>query len=410
MAVVSTPNTAGQFGQSNRYRSCGAVREPQTVPPGGPRVGLVQAVKTLPGLLVVWSYTTGRWERLQRPRSDSNETTASHEDVTVTRSIESTDGGLVGTVRIRSTSSEPVVLVHVVDEFPADLPVEAVGFQNGEAPDSGEITPQRASMKQAVEDEPVRIRYGLKLSEPVEGVELGPPVIRGVETAAMTRSKASPSDGGGPSSGDSETPDSSGSSSSTPSGSAGGTPGPAAGGAEEQVTDGGEGGDRRSVEARIDWLSARVGEFAAYTDALEELIDQHGTAPEFIDRIEGEVAGLDERLDDVDDRLGSLRDRADDIESGVREDVDRIEGTLEDQAAEREALEGRIDGLESELGEVREAVRSVEGDVSGVSEEVSAMCEDLDAIRAEVDRLSEMGESLADVFEPLAGQETPADD
>jgi len=374
-------------------------------------------VKTLPGLLVTCSYTTEWWERLQRPRSDSNETTASHEDVTVTRSIESTEGGLVGTVRIRSTSEEPVVLVHVVDEFPADLPVEAVGFQNGEGPDSGNITPRRASMKQAVEDEPVRIRYGLKLSEPVEGVELGPPAIRGVETAAMTRSKASPSDGGERSSGDSETPESSSSSSSTPSGSAGGTPGPTASGTEERVTDGGDGSDRRSVEARIDWLSARVGEFAAYTDALEELIDEHGTAPEFIERIEGEVASLDDRLDDVDDRVGSLRDRADDIESSVEDDVDRIdadidrvEDTLADHSAERDALEGRIDDLESELGEVRESVRSVEGNVSEVSEEVSAMREDIEAVRSEVDRLSEMGESLADVFEPLAGQPAPADD
>lgn len=357
------------------------------------------------------SYTTGRWEGLQRPRSDSNETTASHEDVTVTRSIESTDGGLVGTVTIRSTSEEPVVLVHVVDEFPADLPVEAVGFQNGEGPDSGEITPRRASMKQAVEDEPVRIRYGLKLSERVEGVELGPPVIRGVETAAMTRSKAPQSDGGEPSSGDSETPDSSSSSSSTPSGSAGGTPGPAASETGRRATDGGEdGSDRRSVEARIDWLSARVGEFAAYTDALEELIDEHGTAPEFIDRIEGEVDSLDERLDDVDDRVEGLQDRADEIESGVEEDVDRIEGTLEDHSAEHDSLEGRIDDLDTELEEVRESVRSVEGDVADVSEEVGAMREDLAAVRAEVDRLSEMGESLADVFEPLAGQTATADD
>ncbi len=316
----------------------------------------------------------------------------------------------MGTVTIRSTSSEPLVLVHVVDEFAADLPVEAVGFQKGEGPDSGDITPQRASMKQAVEDEPVRIRYGIRLSEPVERVELGPPAIRGVETATMTRSGTSQSDSGEPSSaGGSATPGSSGSSSSTSPGSAG-IPGPATGSAETSAIDSGEGRDRRSVEARVDWLSARVGEFAAYTDALEELINEHGTAPELIDRLEGEIAGLDERLDDVDDRVDGLQDRAEGIESGVEDDVQRIEDSLEDGSAERDALEGRIDGLESELGEVRESVRAVEGEVSEVSEKVSAMREDLDAVRTEVNRLTEMGESLADVFEPLAGQGAPADD
>ncbi|MEF8973970.1 MAG: hypothetical protein V5A15_03675, partial [Haloarcula sp.] len=117
---------------------------------------------------------------------------------------------------------------------------------------------------------------------------------------------------------------------------------------------------RRSVDARIDWLSARVDEFAAYTTALEELIDDHGTAPEFMERMEGNLEDLEGRLesvqadvdsiqeahrtatedlhrktDDLDQRLDEARTtleaELDDIDDRVSDEVERIDGRVSDE-------------------------------------------------------------------------------
>lgn len=124
-------------------------------------------------------------------------TVVSNENVDVTRRLVRKGGGLIGVVEIRPTGQKPVAMVHVVDRFPEDLPIEAVGFSAEAGPEAGDITPRRASIKQTVEDEPVEIHYGIKLSGPVESVEFGPPEIRTVETAELTRSGNSRTDGGG---------------------------------------------------------------------------------------------------------------------------------------------------------------------------------------------------------------------
>lgn len=89
-----------------------------------------------------------------------------------------------------------MTLVHVVEEFPADLPVDAVGFKPDEGPEMGDVTSQRASIKETVESETVRIKYGIKLAEPVETVQFDSLTIEDVETAEMTRSTATQTDGG----------------------------------------------------------------------------------------------------------------------------------------------------------------------------------------------------------------------
>ncbi|WP_336136881.1 hypothetical protein [Natronomonas amylolytica] len=459
---------------------------------------------------------------MTRNETRPDETVVSHENVVVSREFTTKDEGIVVTLRLRSTDEQPAT-VHVTDEFPAALPIEAVCFNPEKGPNSGDITPQRASIEQPLDDEPVEVEYGISLSESVEEVQLGPPTIREVATG-ITRGASRQTDDGarsstieswdfGPSksfsslipslgSGSSEPDDSDAMESAdgtsntnleppeTDGGGPGENPPEPEGGAlddaspesiEEAVErvnveddtdsssveasehvgteeDGPEaendetvevaleekrgdtselGGDtesaseetieaaledgpydtsepenrteaeddsestgderspetRRSLELRIDHLSARIEEFAAYTAGLEELLDDHGTASTFIDRMEEELATLDEGLQSTRDDVDAVRENHDEDVSDLRERTDRLD----------ERLDGVREDFETGLEDVHDRVETVEDDVQALREEVGEL-------RAEVAELENLRESLADALTPSASTEGSVDD
>lgn len=477
----------------------------------------------------------------------TEEVSVSNDAVTVTRLLRKKDDGIVGTIEITPTGQRPVVLVHVVDEFPADLPVEAVGFKADREPEMGNVTPQQVSIKQTVENNSVQIEYGIMLSEPVEMVQFDPPTIQGVETADMTRSTASHTDEGEPSTANTdengtsskpfsslipslsrnsvrtEHPDEDQSQETTAeiqSSETTETDGQGEDGAsnaaiesaieqadeldttdtetaetestsgkgqvsdgEPPATDGGEAtaspahdtesptdaeqtasepswkteqGKRRSVSVRIDRLSARVEEFAAYAESLEALIDDHGTAPEFIDRMEGGLADLDARVESIrqevntveethDEDVDDLREKTDGLEhrldsarqtletelddvrgqvGDIRSQVDRVDDTVEridteltDQGSavediedDLEGLDDRVSGVEDDLHNVQATIESVEDDVAAVSGDVRAMREEMESLQETVESLNEFRDSLAYAFEAPAGTTDSNDD
>jgi hypothetical protein len=478
-----------------------------------------------------------------------DETVVSHENVVVSREFTTKDEGIVVTLQLRSTDEQPAT-VHVTDEFPASLPIDAVCFNPEKGPSSGDITPQRASIEQPVDDEPVEVEYGISLSESVEEVQLDSPTIREVATG-ITRGASRQTDDGAPSStieswdfgpsksfsslipslgSESSEPDSSdamessdGTSNTNPQSAEtdGGEPNDASPETEsdgpddaspeaieeavERIhveddatdsstveegehagaeTDGSEpendetveaaleeslgddsepeedaesvsekaieaaleespsdnaelGGNaksvsdetieaaleespqnsseseddtepeddsesvsdepasetRQSIELRIDHLSARVEKFAAYTAGLEELLDDHGTASTFVDRMEEELATLDEGLQSTRDDVDAVRESHDEDVSDLRERTDRLDARLDSVR----------DDFETGLEDVHDRVETVEDDVQALREEVGEL-------RAEVAELKHLRESLADVFTPSASTEGSVDD
>lgn len=439
------------------------------------------------------------------------ETVTSHDGVVVRRALARQDGGLVGTLRIEPTGETPVT-VHVVDEFPATLPIDEVGFRPDAEPESGEISTRGATVTQPVDDEPVVIEYGLELDGEVSDLAFDSPTIRDVVPADGGGSPVPRPDGGEQSSANAEaTTGSDGSSSSlssmiprfgggtsepddadsgSPAGGTGSdstpvepssdaieraieevdpdpeaaaTPGDDAG-AEASAVDGVDTDDtqpssddtvstgdaaeapRRSVDLRLDRLSARVEEFATYATALEDLIDAHGHGATIVDRVDEDLDDLESRveslrddLETVEDRNGdaldALREQADDLEAQVEatedalsadvedlrkhvhDEVSRLDTGLANQGAkvdeartDVDALEGRVAGVEDEIQGVRETVLEVQAEFASLSDDVEAMRDELTALRTEVGELAEVRESLADVFDPPSGDEVPSGD
>ena len=412
--------------------------------------------------------------------SDNKTATVSANGILVERTLSVEDGWVVGTIQVESISQRPDV-VHVVEEFPDDLPVESVGFKRDDPPSDGEITPQRVSVRLPVEDDAVSVDFGIELADPVSDVAFEEPLIERVDAADPSNSVAQTDGGENPAAqtdGDAATAapqsaDGSGATGGTdaPEGADGASPSASGGGQQgvyapstsvKDVIRGADTGDadeddgtgestqvqspRRSVETRLDYLSARVDEFAAYTTALESFLDEQGTAQEFIDRVDEEVAELaaaveevsadvdavretnqdlgDElrrRADDLEARIedaqGAVEDDLDDVRAKVDDDVARLDAHLDDQVedldslrADYEALEARVSDIEAEIERNAETVDSVEASVSDVADDVDALQAEVETLRGDVEGLSEFRASLADAFGGSGEPATPADE
>lgn len=288
----------------------------------------------------------------------------SQRDVDVHRTVDTDGTGVVATVELRSTADEPV-LVEVVDTLPDDLPVESAGFKPEAMPDSKAASDDRLAFEQAVVDEPEEVVYGLALSEPVEDLDLGEPVVEAVEPVAagvaadQSADTTTPDEESGDPGGSDDAEEGDGTEATDDAGTVAWAEtderpsDSTADGPQPASEEGGEPSRRRSVDVRLDQLSARVEEFAAYAESLQTLVDTHGTPPEFVDR-------FDERIDEVTEQVADARTEVDETVGTVREDVDslddevaRLRDDLDEVAASMEQVREETATLREELSELQ---------------------------------------------------------
>jgi chromosome segregation ATPase len=137
----------------------------------------------------------------------------------------------------------------------------------------------------------------------------------------------------------------------------------------ESTDDEGPAPGQRSVEMRLDHLSARVEKFGAYSSALEDFIDEHGTASEFFDRIDEDVADLETRIDGTNEKLSA---EIDDVRENVDDLATEIEHVRDDVGSMREEI-ATLTSEVRELRSMRESLAAVLAgqDASGESDPVS---------------------------------------
>lgn len=192
------------------------------------------------------------------------------------------------------------------------------------------------------------------------------------------------------------------------------------------------------TKARIDQLTNRVETVAAYADALEEFIDEDGTAQEVIDDFETQVSALREDIATIreqtssntseigalTDDLGSLEtqvdgleatlddvgDQADDIEDSlsttdsqlenVESDLRQAEDRIETNAQDVDDLDTDLSEVEGDLSDVEERVTETEDDVETLDDAAAELRNDLDDVDAEVgdveDEVDELDETTAE--------------
>jgi len=180
------------------------------------------------------------------------------------------------------------------------------------------------------------------------------------------------------------------------------------------LVDDGSGG---SVDARIQRLQTEVADLLAYTDALEEFLDENGTAEQTIEGFRNEVESLQSELQEVgelarghEEALADVQTTVDGVEStvdsleseldgvldeveSVRSEVDEVEDTVESVESTVDEVESSVDEVESSVDEVEESVDDVEDSVEDVEGSVDAVESDVEEVESELDSLeSQVGD------------------
>lgn len=186
-------------------------------------------------------------------------------------------------------------------------------------------------------------------------------------------------------------------------------------------------------EARLRKLENEVGDLSAYTDALEEFLDEDGTAQQILESVQGDIEALEEDIDDVKPVVRShaktLRDHRmsiSEIESeldsqaatltDVGDDVDsldaRFEQFSEDVAESQDEQGDRIDAIEAHLDDQVDRIDDVASDVSSVADSVDDVAAEVETLEttieeqldAAAEERSELDNRVADNTEAIDQQ------
>jgi uncharacterized coiled-coil DUF342 family protein len=173
-----------------------------------------------------------------------------------------------------------------------------------------------------------------------------------------------------------------------------------------------------STEARIRQLQRDVADLRAYTDALDEFLDENGTAQqvledareqidsfedklaefgETVERVESDAAEATATARETEEAVGTLRDEVD----GVHENVEDVGEDIDDVEADVEDVEEDLEGVQTEVGEVQTDVDDLAAGVDDVRGEVEKLQVDMDGASASIadleDRTATFEEELEEV-------------
>ncbi len=134
-----------------------------------------------------------------------------------------------------------------------------------------------------------------------------------------------------------------------------------------------------SVEARVQRIQRDVADLRAYTDALEEFLDENGTGRQILEEAREGIDQFEDRLDEFERTVERVEANVDETDAATRElrsDVGEVRDEVEETAASVEDLEAEVATVGEDLDEVREQVP--DGDLT---ERVEEMESDLQELR-----------------------------
>jgi len=150
----------------------------------------------------------------------------------------------------------------------------------------------------------------------------------------------------------------------------------------------------RSLELRLDRLSARMEEFATYATALEAIIDEYGTGSELIADLDGRLDAVESQLTTVNEELATIREERDQSLESIRGTLETTQSSVDSVESDVQSLSARLD---DEVEQVDDRLDALEGTVQTLSEDVESMGETLETIEDDIESLHQFRRSLAEI-------------
>lgn len=175
-----------------------------------------------------------------------------------------------------------------------------------------------------------------------------------------------------------------------------------------------------STNVRIRHVQSRVDDLAAYTEALEEFIDDNGTAKTLIESFESEVEsvrtdleGMGDEIENTKDEGAQARARVADLEAGLDELETGVESDLADLEADVDELGelgSTLDVLESQIEALEDLVATNTEEASVLDGEIEDLRDDFEAVESLEDEIETLSHDVTDLSDSVSAAETRTDE
>ena len=153
--------------------------------------------------------------------------------------------------------------------------------------------------------------------------------------------------------------------------------------------------ERGSLDARVRYLQTQFQDMAAYIDAMQEFIDEHGSGQQVLTALTTDMEAVHERLDSIADQQSTIVERLDATESRLASLDDRVE-TREATVDERLGdTDSRLASMEDRI-ETREA--TVDDSLDGLASDLEAMRGEHESVRSDIEELRTFHDTLKDAI------------
>lgn len=165
----------------------------------------------------------------------------------------------------------------------------------------------------------------------------------------------------------------------------------------------GSGGGSGVNEARIEQIQNDISDLRAYTSALEEFLDENGTADQLINDFESQLTDFENTLDsiqsDLADNSETVEAVSDEMDS-VSEEVDSLGDEVDSLSDEVANVSDEIDGVSDDVSDVSGDVDNLETTVEELEEQMTngEVAERVDDIEDQIDALQEWQEQIKETF------------
>ncbi|WP_324757887.1 hypothetical protein [Haloarcula montana] len=165
-----------------------------------------------------------------------------------------------------------------------------------------------------------------------------------------------------------------------------------------------------ATQAKIERLQGDIADLRAYTDALEEFLEENGTGDEMIEEFSQRLEEFETELNSFESEIESARSTAQSANSGVEslekevslveEDVEEVGSEVNSIGNSLRTVEDDVDEFDAQIAELDEQLSDMESEVEQVREEMGdgEIDERLTELENEIVELNEWREQLSSVI------------
>jgi len=170
--------------------------------------------------------------------------------------------------------------------------------------------------------------------------------------------------------------------------------------------------DGGTTAAKIERMYADVADLRAYIGALEEFLDENGTAQQLLGEVEGQIDTFEQELESLRSELRTNAEQLGELEENVQgydDEIDAIsqevaEATdeLDEMATAVDTVTETVEQATDRMGELAAAVEETSAEVADVSGDVEAVNEEVDHVTDRIDELDDEVGSVSTGMDELA--------